>query len=173
MKSKYYLAIKFFNDTKNYDQLDILYKEIELFLDNYSQYKFFIELDLINLDPKLEARLENEHNDIKEMLNDELYLDFVNDYRFRACENIFSNYNYNFELFKYALEKVFEDERNEEQERLNKEKEEAKNNVNSNTNTNRSVWMNYKNKDYFYIFSIILFIVTFISVGYLSMKVIK
>lgn len=181
MKSKYYLAIKFFNETKNYEQLDILYKEIELFLDNYNEYKFFIELDLMNLDPKFVSKLENEHNDIKSLFTDELYLEFVNDYRFRACESIFSNYNYNFELFKYALEKIFEDERKEQEEKELKNEKLRKEKSKNNTTLSKYSFTSFKNyiqsiinifglkeKDYFFIISIIIFIATVLGIGYMS-----
>lgn len=120
MRSKYLFAVKFFTETKNEEQLKILYKEIEGFLDNYAEFKYFIELDCLSIDPKIESRLQNEYPEIYESLEDDLFQDFVNDYKFRACEETFSNYKYNFELFKYALEKIFEDERKE------REKEEMK-----------------------------------------------
>lgn len=123
MRSKYIFAVKFFTETKNEEQLTILYKEIEGFLDNYAEFKYFIELDCLSIDPKIESRLQSENPEIYESLEDELYQDFVNDYKFRACEDIFSNYKYNFELFKYALEKIFEDERKErDKEELKKPK---------------------------------------------------
>ena len=117
MKSKYHFALKFFTETKNHEQLDLLYKEIEGFLDNLSQFKFFIELNLQNLDPKLEAQLTHEE---REQMKEEDFLIIFNDYRLRSCENTFSNFNYNFELFKYALEKIFDEEK-KQNELLKKE----------------------------------------------------
>jgi len=119
MKSKYHLALKFFNETKNSDQLDICYKEIEVFLDTFGEFKFYIELDLRRLDPKLEAQMDYEE---RELLKNQDFLRIFNDYRLRSCEEVFTNNNnYNFELFRYALDKVFEEERKI------KEKEDAKN----------------------------------------------
>jgi hypothetical protein len=122
MKSKYYLALKFFNETKNDEQLKLCYKEVEGFFDNYAEFKFYIELDCLNLDPKVEAQLNDEE---KEQLNNEDFQSYFNFYRFKECEDIFSNYKYNFELFKYALEKVFEEERKlrDEKEAMQKSQE--------------------------------------------------
>lgn len=160
MRSKYLLALKFFTETKNEEQLKILYKEIEGFLDNYSDFLIFIELDCMNLDPKLESRISQENPELHELLSDDLFQDFVNDYRFRACEEVFSNYNYNFELFKYALEKIFDDERKE------KEKEEAKNPKPS-FFSNFSFTYSKGGKNWIYImFTITLIIGTIAFMGY-------
>lgn len=119
MKSKYHLALKFFNETKNNEQLELCYKEIEGFLDQYDQFRFYIELNINKLDEKLEAQLSHEE---RELMQNEDFLYILNDYRFRNCENVFSNYNYNFELFKYSLEKIFEEERKVKKEKEDKEK---------------------------------------------------
>lgn len=108
MQSKYYLAIKFFTETKNDEQLKLCYKEIEGFLQNFYEFKFFIELKATNIDPKVFSRLDHEE---QKALEDERIRRLMDDYKFRTCEDIFSNYNYNFELFKYALDKIFEEER--------------------------------------------------------------
>lgn len=41
MKSKYILAVKFFTETKNEEQLDLSYKEIERFLDTYNEFIWY------------------------------------------------------------------------------------------------------------------------------------
>jgi hypothetical protein len=46
MKSKYALAIKFFTESKNEEQLDLCYKEIEKFMTTYEKFKFFIKFSL-------------------------------------------------------------------------------------------------------------------------------
>lgn len=48
----------------------------------------------------------------------------IDEYKFKICEDIFGEGNYNFELFQYALEKIFEEDRKirEEEERLEEEK---------------------------------------------------
>ena len=54
------------------------------------------------------------------MLSDETFLKLIEEFKFKLCEDIFGEGNFNFELFQYALEKVFEEERKvqEEEERL-------------------------------------------------------
>lgn len=45
----------------------------------------------------------------------------INSYKFKQAEDIFSNGNYNFELYKYALDKIFGEEAKErelEEEKL-------------------------------------------------------
>jgi len=57
MKKKYAMAIKFFTETKNEEQLEISYKEIECFMANYNSFKFFYKFQTLNLDEKALARL--------------------------------------------------------------------------------------------------------------------
>ncbi len=51
------MAIKFFTETKNEEQLEISYKEIECFMANYNSFKFFYKFQTLNLDEKALARL--------------------------------------------------------------------------------------------------------------------
>lgn len=149
MKSKYHFALKFFTETKKFDQLDLLYKEVEAFLDNMNEFIFFVKLDLLNFDPKAEANMTStSYNQISNLdyiipseylplLENENFNLIFNDYRLRRSDDIFSNYQYNFELFKYALEKVFGEER---------EKKEAEAKLNSNANntkdgSNYMIWI--------------------------------
>ena len=46
MKSKYSLAIKFFTESKNDEQLDLCYKEIEKFLTTFEIFKYFIKFSI-------------------------------------------------------------------------------------------------------------------------------
>lgn len=68
----------------------------------------------------------------REALNNPDIIKLVNSYRFKEVEDIFSNGTYNMDLYKYALEKIF-DERHKEEEL-----EEQKNS--SNSNSNASSW---------------------------------
>jgi len=143
MKSKYHLALKFFTETKNEEQLKLCHKEIEPFFDKYNEFRLFIELDLRNLDPKLEAQLDHEE---KELIKLKDFMIIFNDYRLRNCEDVFSNYNYNFDLFKYALEKIFEEERKM------KEEKEAEENVGKNVSDTKG------GLSYSYILSVVFFV---------------
>jgi hypothetical protein len=60
MKQKYSMAIKFFTETKNEEQLDLSYIEIEKFLTNFTQFKLFYKFETITIDEKLLNRLPKE-----------------------------------------------------------------------------------------------------------------
>lgn len=49
MKNKYVLAVKFFTECKNDEQLSLTYKEIESFLDNFTTFKFFYKFNTSEL----------------------------------------------------------------------------------------------------------------------------
>jgi hypothetical protein len=53
MKQKYSMAIKFFTETKNEEQLDLSYIEIEKFLTNFRQFKLFYKFQTFTIDEKL------------------------------------------------------------------------------------------------------------------------
>lgn len=42
MRSKYNLAIKFFTESKNEEQLELSYKEIENFMSTFEEFKFYL-----------------------------------------------------------------------------------------------------------------------------------
>jgi hypothetical protein len=53
------------------------------------------------------------------------FIKIVDEFKFKLCEDIFSTGDFNFELFQYSLEKVFEQERKleeEEEKRLEAER---------------------------------------------------
>lgn len=54
------MAIKFFTETKNDEQLDLSYAEIEKFLTNFNQYKSFYKFETFCIDPKILNRLPKE-----------------------------------------------------------------------------------------------------------------
>lgn len=60
MRNKYSMAIKFFTETKNDEQLDLSYAEIEKFLTNFNQYKSFYKFETFCIDPKILNRLPKE-----------------------------------------------------------------------------------------------------------------
>lgn len=53
MKIKYKIAIKFFTETNNEEQLTIAYNEIENYLQQYYQFKWYYEFDPESIDPNL------------------------------------------------------------------------------------------------------------------------
>ncbi len=50
------------------------------------------------------------------MLEDDTLLKLIDEFKFNICEDVFGDGNFNFELFQYALEKIFEEERKEQEE---------------------------------------------------------
>ena len=120
MKSKYNLAVKFFTETKNQEQLDLTYKEFEGFHETFEQFKYFYKFKLETIDPKVINQLNEEE---KKMLQDPNTQKTIERQKNGICEFIFSHGNYNIELYKYALDKIFEEERVKMEEE--KKKEEA------------------------------------------------
>jgi hypothetical protein len=57
MKNKYKLAIKFFTETKNGEQIHIAYKEIDEFYDIYYLYKYYYNFSVKNINKSLFALL--------------------------------------------------------------------------------------------------------------------
>lgn len=45
MKNKYSLAVKFFTESKNEEQLVLTYKEIESFMESFDNFKFYIKFN--------------------------------------------------------------------------------------------------------------------------------
>ena len=120
MKSKYNLAVKFFTETKNQEQLDLTYKEYEAFHETFEQFKFFYKFKIESIDPKAYNQLTEEE---KKMLSDPNNTKFIERQKANICDYIFSNGKFNLELYKYALDKVFEEYRQQIEEE--KKKEEA------------------------------------------------
>ena len=60
MKNKYTMAIKFFTEAKNEEQLELSYKEIEKFLTNFSEFKEFYKFQTLIIDEKILNRLPKE-----------------------------------------------------------------------------------------------------------------
>ena len=54
------MAIKFFSESKNEEQLDISYIEVEKFLTNFNQYKSFYKFETFTIDIKIINRLPKE-----------------------------------------------------------------------------------------------------------------
>ena len=60
MENKYQLAIKFFTETKNEEQLNIAYKEIEQFMQTYENFLFYYSFDPQNIATKYYDSLSEE-----------------------------------------------------------------------------------------------------------------
>ena len=51
MENKYILALKFFTETKNEEQMDIAYNEIEAFMETYEYFLFYYFFDSNEIEP--------------------------------------------------------------------------------------------------------------------------
>lgn len=117
MKLKYKVAVKFYTETRNQEQLDFAYKEIESFTENYNNFKWyykfnlgkikndfnFFSFDELNLDMEIENLLRKGiHSD---------FAKFIDRYKFKVADSIFQQGKYNLELIKYAIEKVTKKEK--------------------------------------------------------------
>ena len=149
IKKKYVLAFKFFTETKNYIQLDLTYKEYESFYDIYNKFKFFCKFNPSKINETILHHLnENEKNILFDANNKTL----IEKNKKNICEYIFSNSNYNKELYKYAVDKISEEGKTQNEKDIKSSK--IKNEIND------------KNKKCFVIkTSICSFILIFVSVG--------
>ena len=118
MKSKYNLAVKFFTETKNQEQLDLTYKEFEAFHETFEQFKFFYKFKIDSIDPKALNQLSEEE---QKMLQDPNNIKSIERQKANICDYIFGTGKFNLELYKYALDKVFEEYRKKIEEERKKE----------------------------------------------------
>jgi hypothetical protein len=49
MKKKYMLSIKFYTETKNDEQINYAYKELEALFETYESFKWYFNFDLTQL----------------------------------------------------------------------------------------------------------------------------
>ena len=99
MKSKYNLAVKFFTETKNDEQLALTYKEFESFHKSYENFKFFYKFKLNELDPKIKNQLTPEE---QKLLDEGDLGRYIDEYKYKVCENVFSEGNYNIEFYQIS-----------------------------------------------------------------------
>ena len=84
---------------------------------------------------------------------------YIDEYKYKVCENVFSEGNYNIELFQYSLEKVFEEERKAEEEK-EKAEEALKPKV-----TWTQYLLNITKSNYTIYFSVFFVICSFLAIG--------
>ena len=148
MKKKYNLAVKFFTETKNEEQLDLTYKEYEIFYEIFSQFKYFYKFSIKSLDKTVIEKLNE--NEIRNLINEKL----IERNKLLICESIFLSGNYNVELYKYVVDKIFEEEKNKKE--VNKSKLNPLQNMLKLSNT----------KYFIFKMSISFIILFFVSVGF-------
>lgn len=61
MRNKYYSAVKFFSDSRNEEQLELSYKEIEHFMDNLERFEWYFTFDSNSLSEEYYNSLSEEY----------------------------------------------------------------------------------------------------------------
>ena len=108
IKKKYNLAFKFFNETKNQDQLDLTYKEYESFYEVFNKFKYYYKFSINSINKKVIEQLnDNEKKKLFDIKNQKI----IEKNKICICEYIFIHGNYNVELYKYVVDKIFEEEK--------------------------------------------------------------
>jgi len=111
MKLKYKVAVKFYTETRNQEQLNFAYKEIDSFSDNYNNFKWYYKFKLekikndfnffsftdLDINPEIEKLLT--------VVNSE-FANYVDRFKYKMADSVFQHGNYNHELVKYAIDKV-------------------------------------------------------------------
>lgn len=122
MKLKYKVAVKYYNETKNLEQLHFAYKEIENFTENYNKFKWYYKFNFekimnyylkYNEQEPLHLELEIEKILLKENVERMQFIYFMERYKYKIVDSIFQSGNYNVDLIKYAIEKVIVREKSE------------------------------------------------------------
>jgi hypothetical protein len=108
IKKKYNLAVKFFTETKNQAQLDLTYKEYESFYDVFNRFKSYYKFSINKIDKKVIQQLnDSEKKKLYDIKNQKL----IEKNKICICEYIFIHGNYNVELYKYVVDKIFKEEK--------------------------------------------------------------
>jgi hypothetical protein len=122
MKLKYKVAVKYYNETKNSEQLQFAYKEIENFTENYINFKWYYKFNFdkimnyylrYNQQESLDLDYEIEKILLKENICRVQFINFMERYKYKIVDSIFQSGNYNVELIKYAIKKVIVREKSE------------------------------------------------------------
>ena len=110
IKKKYNLAVKFFTETKNQAQLDLTYKEYESFYEVFNKFKNYYKFSTNKIDKKV---IEQLNDNEKKILYDIRCQKLIEKNKICICEHIFIHGNYNVELYKYVVDKIFKEEKSQ------------------------------------------------------------
>lgn len=110
MLSCYNLALKFYSENKSEEEYTKCSKEIESFLDKYMEFNFFYQLTPEKLNTSFVKHTLEHESTIKLILENPWYAAIFDNYRFHQCDEIFGRGQFNIQLYKHALEKVFSKE---------------------------------------------------------------
>lgn len=88
-------------------------------------------------------------------------MELIDEYKFNKCDDTFATGDYNFEIFQHSMEKIFEEERKEQEAKENLEKE-------KNPHVQFSLWdysFNFKD-NFFFWFSVLFTLLSMGTLGY-------
>ena len=102
IKNKYNLAVKYFYETKNKEQIKLTYEEFESFHEHFEKFKFFykFEVDFVKSN---NIKLSQKEISI---LFDPKNKEAIKNVKEKICDYIFSHSNYNTGLYQYAINKI-------------------------------------------------------------------
>lgn len=102
MKLKYKVAIKYYTETKNEEQLNFAYNEIESFMENYQKFKWYYKFNFLKINS----------DELKLLQIDESQQVFIETYfKYKMSDYVFQQGCHNLDLIKYAITKVCKDEK--------------------------------------------------------------
>ncbi len=156
MKLKYKVAMKFYTETRNEQQLDFAYKELDSFYDSYNNFKWYykfnldkIKSDYFNFFTFSDLDLKPEVEKLLTFTGNKEFVFFVDRFKYKMADAVFQKSNYNYDLVKYAIDKVIkkqhEDNNNIDiNSILNNQKEESKHFIiTEETSSDISLWFSF------------------------------
>lgn len=176
MKNYYRLAVKYFIETNNDDQLQITYKEVENYLEHLYQYEWYYYFDPEIIPTRLYKNLSKENKYLALLIllrnsieNTEI-LKLINNFKYRSCEAIFSSRNYNNDLFKFSMNKVLRSQEAEKLE-LEKQTEKIKHELRNLSNevicpTPYKIKQQFKTDGFSLIFSVSIMLLSMLLIGF-------
>lgn len=152
IKKKYHLAVKFFTETKNQVQLDLTYKEYESFYETFDMFKKFYKFSINSVEKSVIEQLNDKD---KKKLFDIKNKKLIEKNKKYICQYIFANGNYNAELYKYVVDKISKEEKNNK-EIGNKYK----------FNILQHILNLYKGKYFMFKIFLCFIVISFVSIGF-------
>lgn len=108
MKNKYDLAIKYYSETNNQQQIDLTYQELEKFNEIYTSYQFYYQLDKSSIENNFYS------NGTSALINKDLFQNLIRLYKLRFASNVFEQAEFNNELLNSILQEIKPNKKEEE-----------------------------------------------------------
>jgi hypothetical protein len=110
MKQKYKIALKYYTETNNDQQLKIASNEIENFTESYVNFKWYFKFSIVkHLNPS-NITLDKELSEFNKFLSDNEFIKYIGYFKYKHADMMFQQGNFNLDLIKYAIEKVLKKE---------------------------------------------------------------